>query len=66
MREMTFVDQIQYCSILAGTVTIGLALLNGEIKKEKDMLKRILYAFGYYGIPWALMTFVLLQLFSSR
>ena len=63
---MTIGDQIQYCAILAGTVTIGLALLHREFKDEKNILKRIVYAFVYYGIPWALMTFVLLQLFSSH
>jgi len=63
---MTFSDQIQYCAILAGTVTIGLALLHREFKEEINTLKRIVYAFVCYGIPWVLMTFVLLQLFSSR
>ena len=63
---MPIADQIQYCAILAGTVTIGLALLHPEIKEEKNILKRIIYAFVYYGIPWALMTFVLLQLFSNH
>ena len=63
---MTIGDQIQYCAILAGTVTIGLALLDEEIKKQKRVLKRFMHAFVYYGIPLALMTFVLLQFFSNH
>ena len=36
---------MSYRSILAGTLTIGFALINGEIKNEKYRLKRIVYAF---------------------
>ena len=63
---MTFADQIEYCAILAGTVTLALAFLRSDIKKEEGVLKKIVYAFVYYGFPWALITFVLLELFSRR
>jgi hypothetical protein len=63
---MTVKNQILYCIILAGSVTGGVSLLHQEAKEQENTVKRIAYSLLHYGIPWAIVQFVLFQFLTTH